>query len=487
MNPDTVTIKLTFSIRKGGLVKKRRLLKSIEKKTGTTIQATSTKYTVCGTDNDCKQALCMILRIHHYPHELSAELQLSENFQFSTRSMYDRVLGRANQGQITIQNLTGAQIRKKPCAPIKGSVCRRLVCGVRGSADQVKMAKVLMEMLGSGSGVDTSMSQVVNAVLCYLMKVLRRKGVDCKCQPSIEGTPILDEVGAVVAVMEQSSQDACAESPMTVTERAGQQSTINQFYKAVTPIASESNKEAQEDQASSTAELFAKHFPDESFAHLFCVLLNDDHSARFKTAVHLLQQLELLDASDVAKLRSSLSGSSVPPFIVSFPNGPQDAMMFSSLVAFLLSTHNRLPGQWVFEATKEGIPRCCYRNCIEFVIDGYPAAIVLINSGDFFEVYISINPDYHECFCPTLCPLVRKALLDGIKQIAPASLARRIAFFCTCGVPDSHHLAYPSAVADSGLWICSEDRQRCTELSTKHQLWLTDAGTHIDTQGEYMS
>ncbi len=182
--------------------------------------------------------------------------------------------------------------------------------------------------------------------------------------------------------------------------------------------------------------------------------------------------LQRLHVTEVANLRVPAS-SNVAPLLIRFPQGPRCGV-FCSLVVCLLSSDNQSPGPWQLTKTAEDAPRCLHRNCIEFVIPGYPATVTLIDSFTSFEVHVHIRPELCEEFCSELCPLVRDALLDGLEKARQtlhySNWEAKLAFFCPCnkGAPHRADLA-----TKQGSWICSDDPLQCGRLEDKHRLWVS--------------
>lgn len=195
------------------------------------------------------------------------------------------------------------------------------------------------------------------------------------------------------------------------------------------------------------------------------ILADFDESAYFMPCL-----LRSLHTSQLAEHRVSDS-SSVSPLLLHFPKGPRIGV-FCSLVVFLLSTDNHSPGPWEVLKVKQVTPRCLYRNCVEFIVPGYPATITLVDSFASFEVHVNIRPEDCNDFCSELCPLVKKAVLDGIEKARKAlhysDWECQPAFFCPCGEGTLHHAGLAKK-----RWICSSDPLRCGRLEEKHLLWTS--------------
>jgi len=87
-------------------------------------------------------------------------------------------------------------------------------------------------------------------------------------------------------------------------------------------------------------------------------------------------------------------------------------------------------------------PVCLNWNCVKFTIPGYPATITLLDSFTFFEVHVACETEFAAEICPELCPLIREALLIGLKR-ADSTLHYNdceveVSFVCPCGAIQPH-------------------------------------------------
>jgi len=177
--------------------------------------------------------------------------------------------------------------------------------------------------------------------------------------------------------------------------------------------------------------------------------------------------LQILSNQEVANCKSS---AATVPLILHFPDGGPHLGIFCSLTVFLLSAANQFPSPWKLAVDSLGTPVCLYRNCIKFMVEGYPCMITLIDTFSFFEVHVACSDN----ICPQLYFVVRKALLAGVREAASTlgynDSYPNLAFLCSCPRGDLH-----LAVAEGSYWICTMDpeRQTCYTLGNKHKMWLT--------------
>ncbi len=474
MDTNTVRFKLTFSFRMNQrrLIDKRRV-KKVERITKTKIlieKRTFGRGIICGTELQCQEALCLILESSQ--RKLNAQMTVSETVSFSTPHEYNKV----NKGQtrLAIEKCTGVKIQHD-------GKSRPLTCIMHGSPDQIMIAKKLLEKVGSGD-VDTRQMATTLSALFILMKKFLRRGFRFSIPvPNIEHASLFEEVSTVHAAPEQpvnAMQGGCVAPQMVVTECTVRQTKITQYYnektpnqQPPTPIAEQSVVATESHQGTSLPELFAKNFIPGELAELLTTLVNSDEHTLTHVGSCVLQALELLDSTQMDK-HTGRDTSPGTPLLIHLPKRTNGSV-FTLLIIFLMSADNPFSGPWKLLTPTDGTPRCLYRNCIRFVIPGYPSIITLIDSNTDIEVHIDIHPDQYSEFCPTLCPLLREALMHGIKKFADCRPV--LAFTCPCdrGQQDGIHTANLSTPV-SGSWICSVDPRRCGKLEDKHQLWLTN-------------
>ena len=230
-------------------------------------------------------------------------------------------------------------------------------------------------------------------------------------------------------------------------------------------------------------EEFRKHYVPELFTvneliKLFkdlLILADFNESTYFMPCI-----LENLSGEKLAQYR--LPASSLPaPLAIHFPQGPRNGV-FCLLMTFLRSSDNLFPYPW--ELLKDGnTPSCLYRNCVEFMIPGYPSNIVLIDSFTFFEVHVkNIRSSLWPKIGPRLCDFIRKAVFAGLDKASTTlhyvEIKRKDAFICPCGEGDIH----PAILGDGqSFWICNNNQLKSEELTENQLVWIPPKST---TSGE---
>ena len=178
---------------------------------------------------------------------------------------------------------------------------------------------------------------------------------------------------------------------------------------------------------------------------------------------------------EVAKYRVD-SASPVSPLLLHSPHGPRNGT-FCSLITFLLSSENHFPHPW----TVRKYSMWLFRNCVRFIIPSYPCSITLINSLTFLEVHISV-PSTH---LPKLCPVVREAILTGLKKadivLGYSDSKPELAFICPCQ-KGGIHPAIPNV--DKETFSCSRQTEMTMRLGKHYMVWLQEIPTEIAGNGE---
>ena len=170
--------------------------------------------------------------------------------------------------------------------------------------------------------------------------------------------------------------------------------------------------------------------------------------------------------------------SGFSPLVVEFHDGPLLAM-FCSLITYLLSDQNCHPRPWKLLLTS-GVPKCVFRNCIEFSIPGYPGCVSLIDTFSFFEAHIHAPADLH----PQLCPIIRVAIFEGLERASTVIGYNNSwpvhAVICPC----KHGKRHSAILSETKRrWICSKDCTRYGAVEKNHTVWLGVQGEEMSLQG----
>ena len=186
--------------------------------------------------------------------------------------------------------------------------------------------------------------------------------------------------------------------------------------------------------------------------------------------------LQKLDWEEVNHHRVSVS-SAIAPLVIEFHDGPLLAM-FCSLITFLLSDQNYHPRPWKLLLT-HGVPKCVFRNCVQFSIPGYPGCVSLIDTFSFFEAHTHAPADLH----PQLCPIIRAAIFKGLERastIIGYNSWPIHALICPC----THGNRHSAILSDTKHhWICSKDSTMYGSLEESHTVWLGAQAMEKPLQG----
>ena len=183
--------------------------------------------------------------------------------------------------------------------------------------------------------------------------------------------------------------------------------------------------------------------------------------------------LKMLDDDRVNKLRVSLSAP-IPPLAIQFPDGGPRKGIFCSLTCFLASPDNVFPAPWTILVDNFKTPVCLYRNSIQFEVPKCPGVVTLIDTFSHFEVHVDFSSKAPERVCSIVCHRIYQAIFKGLRKatlnLGYSNSIPSLALLCPCGVGSAH---ITSSDADLGLWICTNDKMMCGELTSQQQLWLS--------------
>ena len=156
--------------------------KDVESETGTKITvaknesdvAANTKVLIQGSKENCEKAQFLILQnIRQKTALLTATTDI---MMIPNQSLCGRVIGRGGANVRAIQDLTGTQIkveRKKGLEALLDSDGPRR-CEIKGSPDQIKKAKELINMALKGE--DIAQAEVIAAFMMKLKEELKGEG-----------------------------------------------------------------------------------------------------------------------------------------------------------------------------------------------------------------------------------------------------------------------------------------------------------------------
>ena len=183
--------------------------------------------------------------------------------------------------------------------------------------------------------------------------------------------------------------------------------------------------------------------------------------------------LEVLEEDEVCEHRVP-DDSPAAALALDFPLGGPRLGVFCTLISFLSSHNNQFPCPWkIVLLPNSNTPACLYRNCIQFCIPGYPGTVDLIDTFTHFEVHVkTISEGYGD-----LCPLVRKAVLSGLKKATHTlgynNCTPSAAVLCLCGDSSTH-----MATLGKDTWICKKDERKYGMLTARHFVWKDKGKTH---------
>ena len=190
--------------------------------------------------------------------------------------------------------------------------------------------------------------------------------------------------------------------------------------------------------------------------------------------------LPVLEDEEIPQYRISEDSPAVA-LALDFPLGAPRLGTYCTLSCFLVSSDNQFPCPWKIKLRPHSnTPIVLYRNCIQFIIPGYPGSVTLIDTFKHFEVHVNTSSE----ICSKFCSFVRQAILSGIKKavltLGYNNCTPSPALLCPCGVGDPH-----VATFCEGLWICIKDTNKFGPLTSNHLMWQDHADSTA-LQGVYM-
>ena len=176
--------------------------------------------------------------------------------------------------------------------------------------------------------------------------------------------------------------------------------------------------------------------------------------------------LPVLEDKMVVNYRVS-SDSPAAALALDFPLGAPRLGTYCTLSCFLVTHDNQFPRPWKIELLPDSnTPVCLYRNCIQFVVPGFPGSVTIIDTFNHFEVHVSTASKV----CRKLCTYVRQAILTGVRKAAVSlgynNCNPSAALLCPCGVGDPHVARFGEE-----MWICSKNNKIYGELTSPHLMW----------------
>ena len=240
---------------------------------------------------------------------------------------------------------------------------------------------------------------------------------------------------------------------------------------------------------------FQKHYKPGLFDHDDLILLFKKlliFAVFNEKEVFVPALLRRLKKEEIDKRRVPCSSSAASPLVLTFPKhgGPLLGVFCASVVA-LLSEDNIYPCPWNLKIEKDRItPSCLYRNCVQFTIPNYPGSIVVIDSFEYIEVHVHVSPDTASklkdftTFCGTIRSGVIKAIHTATTALNYDYHEPSVNFMCPCSHPALH---VATIKADSNLWICSRDSDKCDDVAANQIVWLKedkDPISHTPTENK---
>ena len=202
-------------------------------------------------------------------------------------------------------------------------------------------------------------------------------------------------------------------------------------------------------------------------------------------ATQLFVPALLRDLSKEEVDKHRLSSTSVPSFVIQFPDGGPRKGIFCSLLCWLASPENSSSYKWLISVDQIDAPICLYRNCVQFDLSDSPATVMLIDTYTHFELHINIEEEFIDDLYPKIIPEVHDSVFKGSHK---ASINLRYynsspkpAILCPCGEEDAH---IATGNVKLGFWTCSLSRpkRKCGKLTSHQLLWLNNTSTNSDTK-----
>ena len=171
--------------------------------------------------------------------------------------------------------------------------------------------------------------------------------------------------------------------------------------------------------------------------------------------------------------------SEIAPLVVQFTNKCVPLSCFSRTVSCLLAMYD-----WKLSRADNGAPLCLAHNIVSLYKPCTPGQIVLVDTGNNFQVHIRPGKGLDGKDMATICYQVKETILAAIEKVFSllsfTGIEATAAFFCFCKKNPLLHSATPSLFNSKWLLSCSLTEQSVGPASDHHLLWFDAPATETE-------
>ena len=172
--------------------------------------------------------------------------------------------------------------------------------------------------------------------------------------------------------------------------------------------------------------------------------------------------------------------SEIAPLVVEFTKNCVPLSCFSRTISCLLAMYD-----WKLSRGNKGYPQCLAHNVVSLYKPRTPGQIVLVDSGNSFQVHIRPGRGIDRNDMAEVCFQVKETLFTAIKQVFDIlhldGIETSPAFFCPCNKKCHSHFGSPFIFKSKWHLYCSITGESVGPATDHHLLWLDTPATEAET------
>ena len=172
--------------------------------------------------------------------------------------------------------------------------------------------------------------------------------------------------------------------------------------------------------------------------------------------------------------------SEIAPLVVQFTKNCVPLSCFSRTISCLLAMYD-----WRLSRDDKGSPQCLSHNVVSLYKPRTPGQIVLVDSGNSFQVHIRPGRGIDQNDMAKVCFQVKETLFTAIDQVFDILYLDGIetspAFFCPCDIECHSHFASPFIFNSKWHLFCSITGESVGPATDRQLLWLDTPATEAET------
>ena len=170
----------------------------------------------------------------------------------------------------------------------------------------------------------------------------------------------------------------------------------------------------------------------------------------------------------------------IAPLVVQFTKNCVPLSCFSRTISCLLAMYD-----WKLSRGDKGSLQCLAHNVVSLYKPRTPGQIVLVDSGNSFQVHIRPGRGIDQNDMAKICFQVKETLFTAIKQVFDIlhldGISASPAFSCPCERESLSHFASPDLFNSKWHLYCSITNECVGPATDHHLLWLDTPATETET------